>query len=111
MLAQYERPGDGVLYDCLNCHYPDMPREFAFAYPAAFDPLDDLALAESPSASGTLRGTRTDPATLARRLDGVSRVWLIETGGKRLPGPLAGRGLHLARVYPADNITVALYER
>ncbi|HEY2098714.1 MAG TPA: glycosyltransferase family 39 protein [Pseudonocardia sp.] len=110
VLAQHAQPGDGVLYHCLNCHYPDMPREFAFAYPAAFAPLDDLALAESPSASGTLRGTTTDQATLDRRIEGACRVWLIETGGKNLPGPLAGRGLHLAAVYPADNVTVALYE-
>ncbi|SEP38841.1 glycosyltransferase family 39 protein [Amycolatopsis saalfeldensis] len=111
VLARHEQPGDGVLYHCLNCHYPDMPREFAFAYPSAFGPLDDLALAGSPSATGTLRGTSTDRATLDRRIAGVSRVWLIETGGKQLPGPLAGRGLHLAALYPADNVTVALYAR
>ncbi|MEV5721936.1 glycosyltransferase family 39 protein [Amycolatopsis mediterranei] len=69
VLAEHERPGDGVLYDCPTCHYTDMPREFAFGYPAAFGPLDDLALAQSPSASGTLRGTETDQATLDRRLD------------------------------------------
>ena len=110
VLTQHAQPGDGVLYHCLNCHYPDMPREFAFAYPAAFAPLEDLALAESPSASGTLRGTTTDQATLDRRIEGARRVWLIETGGKTLPGPLAGRGLRLVAVYPADNVTVALYE-
>jgi mannosyltransferase len=111
IIAAHERPGDGVLYDCPTCHYPDMPQEFAFAYPAAFGPLDHLALAQSPSASGTLRGTETDQATLGRRLDGVSRVWLVETGGNSVPVPLADSGLHLAAVYPAGDIAVALYER
>jgi mannosyltransferase len=111
VLTQHERPGDGVLYDCPTCHYPDMPREFAFGYLAAFGPLDDLSLAQSPSASGTLRGTETDQATLVHRLDGVSRVWLVETGGASVPVPLADSGLHLAAVYPAGDITVARYER
>jgi mannosyltransferase len=111
IVAARERPGDGVLYDCPTCHYPDMPREFAFGYPAAFGPLDDLALAQSPSASGTLRGTETDQATLDQRLDSVSRVWLVETGGTSVPVPLADSGLHLAAVYPAGDIAVALYER
>ena len=111
VLAQHERPGDGVLYECPTCHYPDMPREFAFAYPAAFGSLDDLALARSPSAAGTLRGIETDPATLERRLDGVGRVWLVETGGNSVPAPLAGSGLHLVAVYPAGDITVTSYER
>jgi mannosyltransferase len=111
ILAARERPGDGVLYDCPTCHYPDMPREFAFAYPAAFGPLDDLALARSPGVSGTLRGTDTDQVTLRRRLAGVRRVWLIETGGADVPVALADSGLHRAAVYPAGDITVALYER
>jgi mannosyltransferase len=111
IVAAQARPGDGVLYDCPTCHYPDMPREFAFGYPAAFGPLDDLALAASPSASGTLRGTETDQATLSHRLDGVSRVWLVETGGSSVPVPLAGSGLHRAAAYRAGDITVAVYAR
>ena len=111
VLAQHERPGDGVLYDCPTCYYRDMPREFAFGYPAAFGPLDDLSLAQSPRASGTLRGIQTGQATLSRRLDGVSRVWLVETGGTSVPVPLADSGLHRAAAYTAGDITVALYER
>jgi mannosyltransferase len=111
VLARHELPGDGVLYDCPTCHYHDLPREFASGYPAAFGPLDDLALARSPSASGTLRGIETDQASLTRRLDGVSRVWLVETGGTRVPGPLVDAGLHLAAAYSAGNIAVVLYQR
>jgi mannosyltransferase len=108
ILAAHERPGDGVIYDCPSCHYPDMPREFAFAYPAAFRPLDDLALAESPSASGTLRGTETDPATLTRRIDSVDRVWLIETGGTTVPTALIG--MHRVAMYIAGDVIVDMYQ-
>jgi hypothetical protein len=80
-------------------------------YPSAFGPLDDLALTALPGASGTLRGTETDQATLGRRLDGVSRVWLVETGGTSVPIPLADSGLRLAAVYAAGDVAVALYER
>ena len=111
IIAAREHSGDGVLYDCPTCHYPDMPREFAYGYPAAFGPLDDLALGQSPGASGTLRGTETDQATLIHRLDGAGRVWLVETGGTSVPVPLADSDLHLITVYPAGNITVALYGR
>lgn len=108
ILAAHERPGDGVLYDCPSCHYPDMPREFAFAYPAAFGALDDLALAASPSASGTLRGTETDRATLTRRIDGADRVWLVETGGSVVPTTLIG--MYRVEMYAAGDISVSLYE-
>lgn len=111
VLAQHEQPGDGVLYDCPTCHYRDTPREFAFGYPAAFDPLDDLALADSPSASGTLRGTETDQTTLRRRLAGVSRVWLVELNGTSVPAPLADSGLHLVSVDQEGDVTVSRYER
>jgi mannosyltransferase len=111
IIAAGERPGDGVLYDCPSCHYPDMPREFAFGYPAAFGRLDDVGLAQSPAVSGTLRGTETDQATLDRRLAGVRRVWLVETGGRVVPAPLAASGLRLVVVRQAGDITVALYQR
>lgn len=111
VLARHAHPGDGVLYDCPTCHYPDMPREFASAYPAAFSWLDDLALAESPVASGTLRGVDISQATLARRLDRARRVWLVEMLGTSVPAPLAGSGLHRVASYRAGDITVSLYER
>lgn len=109
-LAARERPGDGVLYYCPSCQYPNVTREFEFAYPAAFSSLDDLALAQSPSASDTLRGIDTDQATLNRRLDAASRVWLVEMGGNSIPASLADSGLHPAGVYPVSDITVTLYE-
>ncbi|ADJ45431.1 hypothetical protein AMES_3607 [Amycolatopsis mediterranei S699] len=82
-----------------------MPREFAFAYPAAFARLNDLALTALPSVSGTLRGAEADHVNV----DGISRVWLIETGGNSVPAPLTG--MHHVVTYPAGNVIVALYER
>jgi mannosyltransferase len=111
ILTAHEHPGDGVLYHCWSCHFPDTPREFAFAYPAAFAPLDDLALARSPSASNTLRGTEIDQPTLARRVADANRVWLIETGGSNEPPTVAESGMHQSAVYRAGDITVTLYER
>lgn len=111
VIAARMRPGDGVLYDCPTCHYPDVPREFEFGYPAAFHSLDDLALAASPSASGTLRGTETDQATLGRRIGGVSRVWLVELAGTSVPVALADSTLHRAAGYPEGDVTVTLYQR
>lgn len=105
ILAAHEHAGDGVIYDCPSCHYRDMPREFAFAYPAAFARLDDLALTASPGASGTLRGVEADHVDV----DGIGRVWLIETGGYSVPAPLIG--MHHVVTYPAGDVMVALYER
>ncbi|HEX4224683.1 MAG TPA: glycosyltransferase family 39 protein [Pseudonocardiaceae bacterium] len=111
IISAHEQPGDGVLYYCPSCRATDMPRDFSFGYPAAFGPLDDLALAQSPAASGTLTGIDTDRPTLIRRLDGINRVWLVETGGNAVPAPLADSGLHLAALFPAGNVLVALYQR
>lgn len=101
------RPGDGVLFNCPSCHYPDMPREFAFAYPRAFARLVDVTMAASPSTSNTLRGTETDPP----RLDGVPRVWVVDVDGSAEPGTLRGSGLRLVGVWRAGNVTVEDYAR
>lgn len=111
VLAQHEHQGDGVLYDCPSCMRPDVPREIKFAYPAAFKPLDDLAQASSPAASGTLLGTDVGHPTLDRRLDDASRLWLVDMRGTSVPATIAHSGLHLASFYPAGDITVALYAR
>ncbi len=111
VIATHSRPGDGVLYHCPSCHYPNTPREFAYGYPDAFGPLDDLALAQSPTASATLRGIDTDAPTLTRRLGDANRLWLVEMGGTGAPEPLAASGLRLAATYSAGDITVALYGR
>lgn len=113
VLSRHKHPGDGVLYDCPGCQRPEAstPREFAFAYPAAFKSLGDLALAQSPAASNTLLGTNVSPATLTHRLDDAQRVWLVDILGTEVPAPLSHSGLHRVSVYPAGDITISLYER
>jgi mannosyltransferase len=107
ILAHEARPGDGVLFNCPSCHYPDMPREFAFAYPRVFGPLADVTMAASPSASNTLRGTELERP----RLDGVPRVWVLDVDGSAEPDALRGSGLRLVGEWHAGNITVEDYAR
>ena len=98
ILAGSERPGDGVLYDCPTCHYPDMPREFAFGYPAAFDRLDDVALAAVARCVGHVarhgdrpghaeQATRRRQPGVAGRDGGHQRA---RSAGRQRPAP--GRG-------------------
>ena len=41
----------------------------------------------------------------------LSTSWLVETGGYRVPVPLTERDLRPVAVYPAGDLTVALYRR
>jgi hypothetical protein len=107
ILAQEARPGDGVLFNCPSCHYPDMPREFEFAYPQAFAPLVDVTIAASPSTSNTLRGTESAHARLAH----VARVWVVDVDGGAEPVALHDSGFRLVSVQQAGNIQIEDYER
>jgi mannosyltransferase len=72
VLATHERPGDAILY---------LPRKTAVigtAYRDGFDKLPDIGLHTSPVVSGTLLGTPAGPHTVAARLHGVRRVWVVE---------------------------------
>jgi mannosyltransferase len=107
ILTRQARPGDGVLFNCPSCHYPDMPREFAFTYPQAFARLVDVTIAESPSASNTLRGTE-----LAHpRLAGIGRVWVVDVDGGAEPAALRGSGFRLVATQRAGNIEIEDYQR
>ena len=61
-------PGDGVLF------MPSRRREWLLSYPRVYDRLDDLALAESPTASRTLQGTELPAAEIRRRILAADRV-------------------------------------
>ena len=111
ILMRQARPGDGVLFNCPSCHYPDMPREFAFAYPQAFAPLVDVTMAASPSASNTLRGTELGQSAINERLAGVNQVWVVDMGGSAEPAALRDRGFHLVSIERADNIWLQDYTR
>ncbi|WP_328970194.1 hypothetical protein [Streptomyces sp. NBC_00239] len=66
--------GDAVLY------LPDHSRRVALAYPRRFAAAVDAGLDRTGAASGTLYGTETGRAELARRLAGQRRVWAVRTG-------------------------------
>ncbi|MFJ8631058.1 glycosyltransferase family 39 protein [Streptomyces sp. NPDC093568] len=61
-------PGDGVLF------MPARRREWLLSSPSVLDRLDDLALAESPSASHTLQGTESSAEDIRRRVLAADRV-------------------------------------
>ena len=95
------RPGDAVIF------MPASRRVVALGYPGDFRVAEDVALARSPAASGTLWGVEKPPGELAAALAGHPRVWVV-TGAPRYgerPDPgdsakarLLGRGYRLVRV-------------
>ncbi|MEU3848297.1 glycosyltransferase family 39 protein [Streptomyces sp. NPDC029554] len=62
------RPGDAVLF------LPSRRREWLLSFPEVHARLHDLALAESPGASGTLQGTEVPVGVLRHRLLAADRV-------------------------------------
>lgn len=74
-------------------------------------PLIDITVADSPSASNTLRGTELDTSAIDAHLAKVSRVWVIDVDGSAEPTGLRERGLHLASVRQAGSITVESFTR
>jgi mannosyltransferase len=71
IIAVNERSGDAVFF------VPSKLRASAYADPAAWARLRDVALARSPAASASLAGAQLSPAVLAQRFSGVGRVWLV----------------------------------
>ncbi|MGW6528705.1 glycosyltransferase family 39 protein [Streptomyces venezuelae] len=70
-VARTSRPGDGVLF------IPSWRRDTAEVSPGSFTGLDDLALAESPAASGSLQGRETAPAHLRRAMLRKHRILVV----------------------------------
>ncbi len=74
-LAKFEiamaHPGDGLLY------LPARLRVIEGAYPDMVRDADDVALAQSPAASGTLEGTEIPPAAVAAAVAAHRRVWVV----------------------------------
>ncbi|MER5733913.1 glycosyltransferase family 39 protein [Streptomyces sp. NPDC002138] len=65
------RPGDAVLF------LPARRREWLLSSPRVYEGLRDVALAESPTASGTLWGTELPPPDLRARLLAAPRVLAV----------------------------------
>jgi len=116
IVAANEQPGDVVFYIPLDS------RVLGTGYPVPFERLRDIALAESPIASGTLAGTEiTSPALLQSRFTDVRRVWVVTGAGNyQFPVPstpvdeekmalIAGAGMHIIHRWMAGEVMLTLY--
>lgn len=70
-VAGTSRPGDGVLF------IPAWRRDTAEVSPGSFADLDDLALAESPAASGSLQGTEKSPSYIRKAMLRKHRILVV----------------------------------
>jgi mannosyltransferase len=116
IVAANEQPGDVVFY------LPDDMYVLGTGYPAPFGALRNIALAESPVASGTLTGRELrSPAALAARFTDVKRVWVV-TGNNnyKFPTPtsavdkemmtlISGARLRLSQRWQAGEVMLSLY--
>ena len=122
VIAANERPGDAVFF------VPSETRVVSLGYPAPFRRLRDLALGESPVASGTLTGVPVPAEVLATRFSawhsgagpagGSRRVWLVQWRDTRPGAPvtslgreelaLAG-GMRLIRRWTVQSVVLSLY--
>jgi mannosyltransferase len=116
IVAANEQPGDVVFYIPLDSQV------LGTGYPAPFERLRDIALAESPIASGTLTGTEiTSPALLKSRFTDVRRVWVVTGAGNyKFPVPntpvdeekmalIAAAGMHIIHRWMAGEVMLTLY--
>ncbi|MEU8773790.1 hypothetical protein [Streptomyces sp. NPDC048606] len=85
-VARLKRDGDAVVF------VPAARRDTALVSPRAFTGLADVALAESPAASATLKGVEDeDPAALRSALLAHSRILLIADAARVAKPPAAAR--------------------
>jgi len=116
IVAAREQPGDVVFYIPLDS------RVLGTGYPAPFERLRDIALAEPPIASGTLTGTEiTSPALLKSRFTDVRRVWVVTgAANDKFPVPntpvdeekmalIAAAGMHIVHRWMAGEVMLTLY--
>ncbi len=84
-VARLKRDGDAVLF------VPAARRDTALVSPRAFTGLTDLALAESPVASATLKGEEAQPARIRQALLEQRRVLLVTDSATVAKAPSAER--------------------
>ncbi|MFI8452039.1 hypothetical protein [Streptomyces erythrochromogenes] len=84
-VALLKRDGDAVLF------VPAARRDTALVSPGAFTGLTDLALAESPVASATLKGEEAQPARIREALLEQRRVLLVTDSSEVAKAPSAER--------------------
>lgn len=78
-IRHLKRPGDAVLF------VPADRRDTKSVTPDAFAGLRDIALAESPEKSGTLKGVETEPDVIRGALLGEQRVLLVTDASPAAP--------------------------
>ncbi|MFE1770610.1 hypothetical protein [Streptomyces sp. NPDC059008] len=79
-VAELARPGDGVVF------LPDQRRDAALVTPGAFRGLDDVALAESPVASGTLYGVEAAPERIRAAMLAHRRIVVVSDADDKSAG-------------------------
>ncbi|WTS80275.1 hypothetical protein OG250_21065 [Streptomyces sp. NBC_00487] len=82
-VRRLKQPGDAVLFA------PSARRDTALVSPDDFAGLRDIALAQSPVASGTLKGVEADPARIRTAMLAQRRILLI-TDAPGVARPLSG---------------------
>ncbi|WP_327344680.1 hypothetical protein [Streptomyces europaeiscabiei] len=82
-VRRLKQPGDAVLFA------PSARRDTALVSPADFAGLRDIALAQSPTLSGTLKGVEADPARIRAAMLAERRILLI-TDAPGVARPLTG---------------------
>ncbi|MEU6297864.1 hypothetical protein [Streptomyces erythrochromogenes] len=91
-VARLKRDGDAVLF------VPAARRDTALVSPGAFTGLTDVALAESPAASATLKGEEAGAARIREALLEQRRVLLVTDSAEVAKGPSAERDKEKAAV-------------
>ncbi len=112
-VAANELPGDMVVYVPFNM------RVLGMGYPAPFDKLRDIALGQTPLASGTLNGIEVSPSVLQSRFTHVTRVWVVTGSGTyKFPTPTTAldkekmtliSGMHIIHRWMAGQVMLTLY--
>ncbi|MFE1776176.1 hypothetical protein [Streptomyces sp. NPDC059008] len=90
LVDRIRHAGDGVVY------IPAARRDTALVSPDAFQGLRDLALAQGPQESGTLKGIEAAPRTIERAMLDTPRIVLVTDPGA--PAPDTARDLTKQRV-------------
>jgi mannosyltransferase len=120
VVAANERPGDAVFF------IPSETRVVSLGYPAPFRELRDLALGESPVASGTLTGIPVPAQELATRFPAWQRgtgrdgrVWVVRWRNPPSGAPVTGLdreelaltgGMRLVRRWTVQSVVLSLYQ-
>lgn len=96
-----KRPGDAVLFA------PSARRDTALVSPDDFVGLRDIALAQSPVASGTLKGVEADPARIRDAMLARHRIVLVTDAPGVARPPVGGRERMKAAVLEEHFTVVA----